>query len=183
LRGGGNYIHCIQSEIGNNIKGIEIAFVLVNRAEEKPRIKMFLDDLGLPSQFLLLRNIRSKLGTMGVITNILRQVNAKSARDLYKIATSNTININHTMVVGVDVIHAGKNSIVGMAATNSGSLTQHYTKISYQDLRKNVAEAKTAGLKDLQEEETTQQRIGILSQFMKEAFQNYTKNNNGQAPG
>ena len=35
------------------------------------------------------------------------------------------------MVVGVDVVNAGRNSIVGMTATYTQNLTQHLGKIEY----------------------------------------------------
>jgi hypothetical protein len=48
-------------------------------------------------------------------------MNAKLRQDLYRLTVEK--EFTDTMVVGVDVCHAGRNSIVGMAATYSPYLT------------------------------------------------------------
>jgi hypothetical protein len=48
-------------------------------------------------------------------------MNAKLRQDLYRLTVEK--EFTDAMVVGVDVCHAGRNSIVGMAATYSPYLT------------------------------------------------------------
>jgi hypothetical protein len=56
-----------------------------------------------------------------VYSNVLKQMNAKLRKDLYRLTVEK--EFTDAMVVGVDVCHAGRNSIVGMAATYSPHLT------------------------------------------------------------
>jgi hypothetical protein len=66
---------------------------------------------------MLHKNISRKVGTMGVITNLLRQVNAKVGLDLYRINPSNKVKNANTMIVGIDVVNMGRNCVVGMTAS------------------------------------------------------------------
>lgn len=65
-----------------------MCFILISRDTDHPYIKAAMDRLGVASQFLLHKNISRKVDTMGVITNLLRQVNAKTGLDLYRINPS-----------------------------------------------------------------------------------------------
>ena len=105
--------------INNELKGrkLAIVFVLINRDTLHPFIKKGLDDLGLASQFLLYKNISKKVGTMGVISNLLKQVNAKCGLDLYRMALPQRLKNTSTMIVGIDVINMGRKCVVGMTAT------------------------------------------------------------------
>jgi hypothetical protein len=44
----------------------------------------------------------------------------------------------NTMVVGIDVVNAGIRAIVGMTASYSKHLTQHYSQVVFQDLKKEL---------------------------------------------
>lgn len=57
-----------------------------------------------------------------VATNVLRQINSKLGGDLYTIKFSHEITPN-TMLMGLDVCHAGKNSIVGFCASINPELS------------------------------------------------------------
>jgi len=72
---------------------------------------------------LLFKNISKKVGSLGVWSNILKQVNAKCGLDLYRINYSQKIKNANTMVVGVDVINMGANCVIGLTASYSESLT------------------------------------------------------------
>ncbi len=60
-----------------------------------------------------------------VFSNILKQINAKVAQDLYKIEVP--ANLQGTMVVGVDVVNAGRRAIIGLTASYSEHMTQHFS--------------------------------------------------------
>jgi len=75
--------------------------VLVQRDTDKPNIKRYLDSIGVVSQFMLHKNISKKVGVMGVITNLLRQVNAKCPLDLYRVNVPQKLAATNTMIVGV----------------------------------------------------------------------------------
>ena len=63
---------------------------------------------------------------MSVATNVVKQMNAKTQSDLYRI---NLPAFKNTMLVGVDVIMNGSSKLIGCSATNSSTLTQCYTKL------------------------------------------------------
>lgn len=134
-RESGRMIHCIRQMLLNakdeKDPGLRIAFVLLQRPEEKAPIKMFLDKHGIVSQFMVQRNVERNLSKMGVFTNLLRQVNAKMPLDLYRICLPDKVRSLHTMFIGIDVCHKGHTSIVGLSASYTQDATQHFCKIKH----------------------------------------------------
>jgi len=56
---------------------------------------------------------------------VLKQINAKLREDLYRI---NVIpKMKNTMIIGVDVVNAGRRAVIGLTASYSAHFTQHYT--------------------------------------------------------
>jgi hypothetical protein len=53
---------------------------------------------------------------LSVASNILRQINSKLGGDLFNLKFSKEL-CSRTMLIGIDVCHAGPNSIVGFCAT------------------------------------------------------------------
>ena len=86
--------------------------------------------LGIPSQFLL--DAIYKFRSLSVPSNVLMQMNAKLNGDLrrYKELGSHDL----TMVVGVDMVKKGRNSIFGMTASYSHYKTLHFSKVYHQQL-------------------------------------------------
>jgi hypothetical protein len=82
------------------------------------------------------RKLTGQRPVFGIYTNILRQMNAKAQLDLYRLQISEKIKQLNPMIVGIDVVNKGRLSVVGLAATYSRFLTQHHTKVVYQDLYK-----------------------------------------------
>lgn len=60
-------------------------------------------------------------------TNILRQVNSKSGGDLFYLQFPESMSKNRTMLIGIDVCHAGPQSIVGFSASINRELSQYYS--------------------------------------------------------
>lgn len=91
----------------------------------KHNIKAALDNLGIPSQFVKSGTIdRAKIT---VYTNLLKQMNAKIQKDLYRIQYDKAFS--GTMCVGVDIVKAGRKSLIGMTASYSKALTQHLCRV------------------------------------------------------
>jgi hypothetical protein len=112
-------------------------------------------------------------------------MNAKDSLDLYRLQISENIKKLNPMIVGIDVVNKGRTSVVGLAATYSKYLTQHHTKLVYQDLYKDRMKpgAQNQITRDQQEDMITEDRTKILSDFLRESFKTYTDRNNGQQPG
>jgi hypothetical protein len=66
---------------------------------------------------------------LGVISNIIRQVNAKCGMDLYRLRLNN--KTQNTMVVGVDVHNMGVRTIIGMTASYTPAKTQYFSRVAY----------------------------------------------------
>ena len=61
-----------------------------------------------------------------VFMNIVRQINTKLGGDLWRINFGKEIS-KKTMLVGIDVCHKGKQSIIGFVATYDSHLCKYYT--------------------------------------------------------
>jgi hypothetical protein len=95
---------------------------LVRNEKHKALVKKNLDSKGIASQFLVQKNMQKKCdrgskSRLGVISNIIRQVNAKCGMDLYRLNFHR--KTDNTMVVGVDVHNMGTRTIIGMTASYS----------------------------------------------------------------
>jgi len=179
LRKGGAFLHCIDNELDDQtLQKLSLAFVLVGREDEKARVKRFFDSKGVVTQFMLARNMQKKAENATVVTNILKQVNAKFPLDLYRINVPQKLLQANTMIVGVDARKAGRRTIMGMSASYSPHLTQHFTRVAYEAL--DAEQQKQGKSKAQQEQFHCQNRAAILAQFMKAAFQNYVAKNQGQ---
>ena len=66
-----------------------------------------------------------------IYMNVLRQINAKLGGDLWRIDYGKEIS-KKTMLVGIDVCHKGKQSIIGFVATYDQYLCKYYTQSSPQ---------------------------------------------------
>lgn len=137
-RNGGNYIFCINNELGNRANQISMAFVLIGNDKFHGPIKRHLDGLGVVSQFLLFKNIQKKVGTMGVLSNLLRQVNVKCGLDNYRIKVPPKLSESNTMFVGLEVVNAGRKSIVGLSSTYDKHMMQHFSGVAYQEMHKEM---------------------------------------------
>lgn len=60
--------------------------------------------------------------------------------DLYRIQVPKTLS--NTMVVGVDIVNAGRSAIIGLTASYSAYMTQHYSQVVKQDLLKDLVGGK-----------------------------------------
>jgi len=117
-----DFVNAIKASI--NPKNTKIIFVIIPRPEEKKAVKAFLDKGGIPSQFMT--SFKAQKMSLAVASNVVKQMNAKTQGDLYRISLP---SFKNTMLVGVDVIMNGSSKLIGCSATNSNTLTQCYTKL------------------------------------------------------
>ncbi len=71
------------------------------------------------SQFITAKNLDGKL-SLGVFSNLLKQINAKLKKDLYRVKLP---YFKNSMVIGVDLIMNGSIKLIGCCATSSQTLT------------------------------------------------------------
>jgi len=69
---------------------------------------------------------------MSVASNIMKQINSKLGGESIRIKLPSFMSASKVMVVGMDVCHGGKNSIVGFVATTNDTCTSFYQDIICQ---------------------------------------------------
>jgi len=79
----------------------------------------------MPSQVITTRN--GFKFNLSKATNILRQVNSKAGGDLYHLKFPEALAHKRTMLIGIDVCHAGPQSIVGFSASINKEMSQYYS--------------------------------------------------------
>lgn len=107
-----------------------IAVCIIDRETNYKMVKEICGMYQLPSQVITCRNGRSF--NMSKASNILRQINSKAGGDLYQMKLPESITSARTMLIGVDVCHAGPTSVVGFSATTNPELTQYYSQYLVQ---------------------------------------------------
>ena len=69
---------------------------------------------------------------MSVASNIMKQINSKIGGESVWIKLPQFMNTSKVMIVGVDVCHQGKNSIVGFNASTNRYCTSFYSDVIIQ---------------------------------------------------
>lgn len=84
----------------------------------------------IPSQVVTSRN--GMKFNLSKASNILKQINSKMGGDLFHLKFPEKMNTMKTMLIGIDVCHAGGNSIVGFAASVNKEMSQYYSDFIVQ---------------------------------------------------
>lgn len=147
-----------------------LALVLIRYPDHYGKIKKELDSRGIPSQFLLIPTVKKPIT---VYSNLLKQMNAKLKQDLYRLNFEK--EFSDCMTVGVDVVNAGRNSIVGLAASYTQQMTQHFSRVFTQDLHRELPF-------EQREDRLLDDRISIIGRFIELALKNY-ETHNKKLPG
>lgn len=102
---------------------MKILVVMIQNENDHADLKRMLDAKGVISQFVTLKKMKDNIykGNLSIFSNILGQINAKCGFENYRLAVSNKIcsRDTETMVVGVNVIPLGRQSIIGLCATSN----------------------------------------------------------------
>jgi len=140
----------------------------------KKDIKSFIEKGGIPSQFI---TDRRATGPISVMSNLLKQMNAKLRQDLYRLSLP---VFKNTMIIGIDIIPGGRSKLIGMSATSNAHLSQCFTKLVKQKNPKVNDDDRTkyTGMSyhDMLESKVTEERSHIISELVKSAVANYQTN-------
>lgn len=104
--------------------------MVVNHESEYKRIKEVFTDLNVLSQCI--RRSTCKSMNMSKASNIMKQINSKLGGESVRIKLPAFMSTSKVMVVGMDVCHASKNSIVGFVASTNPTCTSFYQDIICQ---------------------------------------------------
>lgn len=102
-----------------------IALTILGFERNYPMYKLAFDKYRIPSQVVTMRNARSFNASKA--SNIIRQMNSKVRGDLFNMKFPDVIDASRTMLIGIDVCHSGKQSVVGFAASTNKELSQYYS--------------------------------------------------------
>ena len=94
----------------------------------------------IPSQVVTRRN--ADKFNLSKATNILKQINSKTGGDLFKMKFPDAMETMRTMLIGIDVCHAGPQSVVGFAASINKEMSQYYSEYLIQKKGQEIVEVK-----------------------------------------
>ncbi len=86
-------------------------------------------------------------------SNVLKQVNSKIGGDLFNLKFPDKMTKQRTMLIGIDVCHAGGNSIVGFVSSYNKEMSQYHSDFLVQKKGQEVvtAQMKAALKKGIEE--------------------------------
>ncbi len=103
---------------------------VLQRENNYQMFKEVMHTYRMPSQVITTRN--GFKFNLSKATNILRQVNSKAGGDLYHLKFPAALDKKRTMLIGIDVCHAGPQSIVGFSASINQEMSQYYSDFLIQ---------------------------------------------------
>ena len=103
------------------------AIFINDKQKDYTRIKQMVSRHNVLSQVIL--KFRARKMNLSVASNIMKQINTKVGGTSIKMRMPSFMTKNQVMVIGIDVCHAGGESIVGFTATTDDLFTQYYSNI------------------------------------------------------
>lgn len=104
--------------------------MIVNYESDYTNLKGVFTDLNVMSQCI--RRFTGQKMNMSVGSNIMKQINSKLGGESVRIKLPSFMEESRPMIVGIDVCHASKNSVVGFAASTNSSCTSFYSDFLIQ---------------------------------------------------
>nr|AEX87963.1 Otiwi13 [Sterkiella histriomuscorum] len=153
--------------------------VILGKNNQKAYIKTFLDDQGIPSQFILSETLQQRGNNLIIFSNILKQINAKLSHDLYKIKLP---SLRNTMVIGTNIVNIDHESIIGLCASMNQEISQYYTKTDKHSLPRREKKQSQRLTQDQQESIITEKRSKIICKFIQKSLVSYLEKNKGSLP-
>ena len=118
----------------------KIVVVVLGQERNYKMYKELFAEFKLPSQCITARNGRSF--KMSKALNVLRQINSKIEGDLYHLKFPEAMSSMKTMLIGIDVCHAGPQSVVGFAASTNPEMSQYYSEYIVQRKGQEIVETR-----------------------------------------
>ncbi len=117
----------------------KIVVVVLGQENNYKMYKELFHEFKIPSQVVTTRN--GFKFNMSKASNILRQINSKIEGDLFHLQFPKAMDNMRTMLIGIDVCHAGPNSVVGFAASTNKELSQYYSEYLVQRKGQEIVDA------------------------------------------
>ena len=103
-----------EHEFGDSNKR-PFAIHILGHPRDYPKFKVAYTQNNIMTQMITLQTARKM--NLSHASNIMKQVNTKTGGESIRVVLPELIQTEKVMVIGIDVCHAGQNSIVGFAAT------------------------------------------------------------------
>lgn len=115
--------------IKDGFKDLTVLFI-VNYEQDYHEAKKVFAKLKVISQVIQRRNCRKF--NLSIASNIMKQVNQKTGGEHIRVKLPEFMYKSPTMVIGIDVCHAGKNSTVGFAASTNVHCSSYFSDVIIQ---------------------------------------------------
>jgi hypothetical protein len=102
-----------------------IVVILLRDERNYTGYKELMQKFRMPSQVITRQNAFKF--NLSKASNILRQINSKMGGDLYTLKFPQKMDNLRTMLIGLDVCHAGSKSVVGFSASINKEMSQYYS--------------------------------------------------------
>lgn len=119
----------------------QFALAMLSSTGLYANFKKALYEYGIVSQVVTCQT--AKRMNMSVATNIVKQINAKVNAELYNIKLPDELS-SKTMLIGLDVCHQGKSSIVGFCASYNKRMNHYYSEHIIQKKGQEIVNEKLA---------------------------------------
>ena len=93
--------------------------MVLERRTDYPILKKLFSGMNIMSQMILKQTARKI--NLSVASNIMKQINSKIGGESVRMKMPEFMSSNKVMVIGIDVCHAGKKSVVGFCASTNQS--------------------------------------------------------------
>ena len=97
------------------------AVMILDKRHDYPKIKNIFTRKNIMSQVIL--KMTAKKMNLSVASNIMKQINSKLGGDSVSMKFPAFMKKERVMVIGIDVCHAGKKSVVGFCASTNSTCT------------------------------------------------------------
>ena len=104
---------------------------MINYDNDYQNYKIALNKLAISSQCIHRKSFDRGLN-LSVASNIMKQINSKSGGESIQLKLPMFCIKTKVMLIGIDVCHAGSNSVVGVVFTTNMQFTSHYSDIIIQ---------------------------------------------------
>jgi len=104
--------------------------MIVNRDSDYQDVKRVFTDLNVMSQCI--RRQTAQKFNMSVASNIMKQINSKLGGESLRIKLPKFMETSKVMIIGIDVCHASKQSVVGFVASTNRHCTSFFSDIICQ---------------------------------------------------
>jgi len=155
------YFNGLKQDGGSENNKDYFGLILLNHENDYPEVKKIFSRLDIMTQCI--KAFTAKKMNLSVASNIMKQVNSKVGGESLRMKLPEFMLTEKVMVIGIDVCHAGKKSVVGFCASTNKHQTSYYSDIIIQAKNQELVK-------------------NDLDRCLLEAIKEFQNNNDGERP-